>query len=99
MSNHSARISTISYCRNKAAPYLVTTGSSDTTIFNHDVRMKDSIINMINDHKGQISQVLWSGYNSSEMMQMSDLGQVFLASSSVEDSALGIWSLKDVLTC
>ena len=90
-------MTSISYCRSKIAPYLVTTGSSDTSILNHDVRVKDSVISTINRHKGQISSVLWSGYNSRDMMQMTDPSQVLLASSSVEDSALATWSLRDIL--
>jgi WD40 repeat protein len=83
-------VNTVSWAHSLANAYLVTTGSSDGTIQNHDVRVKHSIVNTIYAHKGEVAQVAWSNVGH-------DPNSIYLASSSYQDSALGIWSLRDLL--
>lgn len=69
---------------------MISTGSSDGLVHNHDIRVKNSIVNSITAHQGEIGQVAWSNVGH-------DPTSTFLASSSYQDSALGVWSLRDLL--
>lgn len=47
---HGARVSSLSWNRSVLAPYLLTSGGLDSVIINHDVRAKNSIINLMSHH-------------------------------------------------
>lgn len=38
-------------------PYLITSGSSDGLVVNHDVRQRLSAINILEGHEGQLTNV------------------------------------------
>ena len=51
---HARKVNSISWNRSPVCPYLLTSGSSDTLILNHDLRVKNSVVNMITQHEGEI---------------------------------------------
>lgn len=58
---HSDAVTAISWNRSLCAPYLVATGSTDSTIVFHDIRKKFSVISQIrNTHQGKITRLDWS---------------------------------------
>ena len=61
---------------------MITSGSSDQCIVNHDIRVKDSAINLIGAHNGQINNLRF--HNNT------------LIATSYEDSIMAIWD--DYLT-
>ncbi len=93
---HGARISSLSWNRSVLAPYLITTGGKDSLIINHDIRVKNPVINYMSHHKGEICNLQWSTNHSHTMMQTSDPSNVYLASASSSDFAMGVWRLSDL---
>jgi WD40 repeat protein len=68
--SHTKRVSSISWNRSVLSPYLITSGGLDTVIINHDVRMKNSPINMLSGiHQGEICTLSWSTNSSHELMK------------------------------
>ena len=47
---HSRKVNSISWAHSLVCPYLLTSGGSDGKILNHDLRIKDSIVNEIEQH-------------------------------------------------
>eukprot|EP00347_Sterkiella_histriomuscorum_P001050 403373527 len=74
---HGARVSSISWNRSVLAPYLITSGGQDAIIMNHDIRAKNSIINYMTNHRGEICSLSWSVNQSHELMQTSDPSNVY----------------------
>jgi WD40 repeat protein len=98
---HSKAITAISWHRSKAAPYIIATGSADSTIVFHDVRAKVSVINQIrNQHEGQITKLEWSCNHSPIFMESTSQSESYLASASSltpHAAQIGVWSLRDIL--
>jgi WD40 repeat protein len=59
-------------------PYLITSGSSDGLVVNHDVRQRISAINILEGHEGQLTNVRHFNRNQ-------------LVTTSHEDSAMAVW--------
>ena len=89
-----AKVNAISWNRSVICPYLISTGASDTVV-NHDIRIRNSVINMVEGHQGEISSLLWSTNHSPDMMRMSDPTKVMLASGCTQAS-MGVWRLSDL---
>ncbi|CDW76425.1 wd40 repeat-containing protein [Stylonychia lemnae] len=96
ISSHGAKVGALSWNRSILAPYLLTSGGSDAMIFNHDVRAKNSEICVMHKHRGEICSLSWSVNQSHEMMQTSDPSNIYLATGSNQDKALGIWKLNQI---
>lgn len=86
----SGQVNSVSWAHSLANQYMLSSGGSDGVINNHDVRVRNSIVNSITAHKGQIGHLAWSNVGH-------DPSSTYLATSSYEDSALGVWSLRDLL--
>ena len=93
---HTAKVNAVSWNRSVVCPYLISTGGSDFLLQNHDVRVRDSVINMVVGHQGELSALSWSANHSPDMMRLSDPTKVMLASGSAQDASLGIWRLSDL---
>ncbi len=77
---HTGRISAIDWSVKQ--PYHIVTGSQDRCICNHDIRVKNSLINIIGSHEGEITNIQLTGNK--------------MVCSSFEDKLLAIW--QNILT-
>lgn len=91
----------LSWNRSIVCPYLITTGSADSTIINHDIRVKNSVVNVIqlSDFE-HVSQLKWSTNESHEFMRNnSDPSTIYLAGATYNQEhktgSLNIWRLSD----
>ncbi|TNV83008.1 hypothetical protein FGO68_gene5618 [Halteria grandinella] len=91
------RVTSVSWNRSVLAPYLVSAAGVDSLIVNHDIRMKNSIVNFIKQHPtgADIIQLQWSPNQSHEQMRLSDPSSIYLASTS-NACDLGVWRLTDL---
>ena len=95
---HSDSITAVSWNRSRAMPFIVATGSKDTSIVIHDVRQKFSIVNVLNSgNRGIVTNLQWSCNNSPEQMEISDPNKIYLSATSsktINDGMVEIWTLK-----
>ena len=103
LSCHNQQVSDISWCRSLSQPYILATGSYDSTIAVHDVRQRNSVIRTIDGlHQGVITRLLWNCNQSTpkSLTTPTDERMINLASTGYngQTGELGVWNLKDIIT-
>lgn len=88
-------MTSLSWNRSVLSPYLLSAGGADTFLWNHDVRMRNSLVCIHRIHKSEVINLQWSTNTSHEMMRTSDPTQIYLASSSMSKD-LACWRLSDL---
>lgn len=76
ISAHTQRVTAMDW--SDTTPYLVTSGSSDGLIINHDVRQRHSAINILEGHEGQLTNIRYFNRNQ-------------LVTTSHEDAVMAVW--------
>ncbi len=89
------RVSALSWNKSILAPYLVSVSGPDAIIVNHDVRMRRSMVNVLEKHGCEVVSLNWSPNCSYQQMRQSDASSIFLASTSVSGD-LAVWRLSDL---
>ena len=88
-------MSSLSWNRSILAPYLLTAAGADSFIVNHDVRIKNSVINSLRKHTSEVISLNWSTNASYEQMKKSDASSIYLSSTSL-GADVAIWKLSDL---
>lgn len=89
------RVTTVSWNRSVLAPYLVSAAGADSMIVNHDIRMRNSMVNCLKFHRQEVVSLQWSPNASHTLMRQSDATNIYLSSTSL-DSNLAVWRLSDL---
>ena len=89
------RVTSLSWNRSVLSPYLLSAGGTDGLLWNHDVRMRNSLVCLHRLHRGEIINLQWSTNTSHELMRSSDPSNIYLASTSVTPD-LACWRLCDL---